>query len=351
MRGRGASYNTPNRFDKLHFEPLEIDLDPNDPDDRPLKTIFLKDASKSVLSKNESPDIHFTYSINPYRGCEHGCIYCYARPSHEYLGFSAGADFESKITVKADAPELLAEAFQKKSWQPQMVCISGNTDCYQPVERKLQITRRCLEVFLKFRNPVGIITKNALIQRDLDILIELAKLDLVSVTISVTTLDDELTRIMEPRTSTPAKRLETIEKLTAAGVPVYVLVAPIIPGLTDDQFPGILKAVAARGAKSAGYTVVRLPGAVGPLFEDWLKRTMPDRAAKILNRIRESHGGNADDTRWGKRMSGDGEFPATIKKLFRIECKRLGLNEEEFHVETKHFRRDGGKEKVQGELF
>src|SRR5712692_2137188 len=301
IKGRGAAFNPPNRFEKLHLEPLEIEKNPED-DPQPIQTVFYKDSSKSILSKNDSPDIGFTYSINPYRGCEHGCIYCYARPGHEYLGFSAGIDFETKIMVKNDAPKLLEETFKKKNWRPQMVCFSGDTDCYQPVERKLQLTRQCLEVFLNYRNPVGIITKNALVTRDLDILKGLHALNLVEVTISITTLDAELARKMEPRTSAPYKRFETVETLASSGIPVRVNVAPIIPGLTDEEMPAILKEASARGAKFAGYTILRLPGAVRQLFLEWLQRELPGRATKIINRVRDIRGGELNDPRWGVRI-------------------------------------------------
>jgi DNA repair photolyase len=347
MKGRAASFNTPNRFDKLHLEPIEIDRDEGE-EDRPIKTVFFNDTSKSILSKNDSPDIPFTYSVNPYRGCEHGCIYCYARPSHEYLGFSAGVDFESKILVKHDAAKLLEEAFRKKSWKPQMVCFSGNTDCYQPIEHRLQITRQCLEVFVKFRNPVGIITKNALIRRDLDLLKELATLNLVSVTISITSLNGDLIRVMEPRTSIPAKRLETVELLASNGIPVNVLVAPIIPGLTDEEIPAILKESASRGARSAGYTILRLNGPIEPLFRDWLERELPDRAKKILSRTKDIHAGKLSDARFGKRMKGEGEFARTINQMFKLNCARYGLNKEKFEFSTEHFRRET---KGQTEMF
>ena len=339
IKGRGASYNPPNRFEKLYLEPLEIERDSED-DFRSIPTVFYKDTTKSILAKNDSPDIGFTYSINPYRGCEHGCIYCYARPSHEYLGFSAGIDFETKIMVKNDAPKLLEEIFKKKSWQPQMVCFSGDTDCYQPVERKLQLTRRCLEVFLKHRNPVGIITKNALITRDLDILQELHALNLVFVIISITSLDGELIRKMEPRTSAPPKRLETIEILASHGIPVCANVAPIIPGLTDEEMPSILRESAGRGATFASYTMLRLPGAVKQLFLDWLQRELPDRGGKIINRLKDIRGGELNDSRWGIRMRGEGEIAKAIKELFKLNCKKYGLNRAGLQISTEHFRRE-----------
>jgi DNA repair photolyase len=347
IKGRGAAFNPPNRFEALHLEPLDIEYEDGENRERP-RTVFYKDSSKSVLAKNDSPDVPFNYSLNPYRGCEHGCIYCYARPSHEYLGFSAGLDFETKILVKHDAPELLEEAFKRKSWKPQMVSLSGNTDCYQPVERTLKLTRRCLEVFLKFRNPVGIITKNSLITRDLDLLKELARLDLLLATISVTSLDAGLVRIMEPRTAAPYKRLETIETLSSNGIPVCVIVAPVIPGLTDEEIPSILKEASARGATSAAYTILRLPGPVEPLFLDWLERELPGSASKVLSRIRGMRAGKLSDQRWGTRMKGEGEIARAVKQLFQLSCKREGLNQREYRFATHHFRRDPGG---QTELF
>ncbi|HEY3251372.1 MAG TPA: PA0069 family radical SAM protein, partial [Ignavibacteria bacterium] len=253
-KARGTALNTPNRFEEIYvdFNDENIDHEYDVDEVKNIDTKFFRDTTKTILAKNNSPDLSFTYSINPYRGCEHGCIYCYARPTHEYLGFSAGLDFETRIMVKPDAPMLLEEAFMKKSWEPQTIMLSGNVDCYQPVERKLEITRGLLKVFLKFRNPVGIITKNALLQRDIDILKELAELNLVSVTLSVTSLNRELSRKMEPRTSVPKKRLETVEKMRKNNIPCGINLAPIIPGLNDEEIPAILKAASEAGALWAG---------------------------------------------------------------------------------------------------
>src|SRR6266702_14572 len=271
---RGAGGNPPNRFDKIHLEP-----DPEcDPEQDPLpRTQFLKDTTSTIIAYNNSPDVGFGASVNPYRGCEHGCIYCYARPTHEYLGFSAGLDFESKIVVKMNAAELLRAELESPRWKPQTLVMSGVTDPYQPIERKLRITRGCLEVLAQFRNPVAIITKNRLVTRDVDLLRELASYNAVAVNISVTSLDPKLQRVLEPRTSIPTARLETIEQLRATGIPVGVMVAPIIPGLTDHEVPKILEACAEAGAQFAGYTIVRLPWAVAPLFEHWLEEHFPDR--------------------------------------------------------------------------
>jgi DNA repair photolyase len=338
IKGRGANLNPPNRFERLHVEPLDDHWE----DDRTVETEFLVDTSRTILAKNDSPDLDFTYSINPYRGCEHGCVYCYARPSHEYLGFSAGIEFESKILVKPDAPALLEDSFRKKSWQPQVIAFSGNTDPYQPVERKLQLTRRCLEVFLKYRNPVEIVTKNFLITRDLDILRELASLNLVHVLISITSLDPNLVRVMEPRTSTPVKRLEAIQVLAENTIPVGVNAAPIIPGLNDEELPSILEKASARGATSAGYILVKLPGEVKSIFLDWLHRELPERESKIVNRLREVRGGKLSDSRFGTRMRGEGKVAETIEELFRLTCKKYHLNERIITLSTEHFLRTLG---------
>ena len=297
-KGRSAAVNTPNRFESLHLEidpSLDADL-MNGGERNRVPTQYFVDHSRSILSKNDSPDVGFRFSLSPYWGCEHGCIYCYARPtSHEYLGFSAGLDFETKIVVKEDAPQLLEQTFRKKSWEPQTIALSGNTDCYQPLERHLKLTRRCLEVFLRFRNPVTIITKNHLVTRDLDLLQELAQLNLVNVTLSVTSLRPELTSILEPRTSHPKLRLKAMDTLARNGIPVGVNIAPLIPGLNDEEIPAILKACSSRGAQWANYIMVRLPGQVRPLFVDWLERNIPDRAAKVISRIREVREGHLSE--------------------------------------------------------
>ncbi len=324
IHGRGASSNPVNRFEALALEP--------DPEERPedevpaLTTRFYRDFSRTIIAHNDSPDVGFESSVNPYRGCEHGCIYCYARPTHEYLGFSAGLDFESRIMVKEDAPELLAAELSKPRWKPQVIAMSGVTDPYQPVERRLKLTRRCLEVLARFRNPVAIITKNQLVTRDIDLLGVLAAHGAAAVNISVTSLDPKLQRILEPRTSTPRARLEAIAQLRAAGVPAGVMVAPIIPGLTDHEVPAILQACAAAGAQWAGYTVVRLPLAVAPLFERWLEEHFPERKEKVLGRIRNLRGGERlNDPRFKSRMVGEGIFAEQIADLFAAGCKRAGI--------------------------
>ena len=340
--GRGAGFNPPNRFESLKVESPPPDLaeyfELPEPGQK-VPTRFYVDRSLSILSKNDSPDIGFTYSINPYRGCEHGCIYCYARPSHEYLGFSSGLDFETKIMVKLKAPELLAAEFSKPSWQPQTVVFSGNTDCYQPAERTLKITRRCLEIFLRFRNPVSLITKNALVQRDVDILKELAATNLLFVIITVTTLRQDLARKLEPRASAPRKRMETVEILAANGIPVGVNVAPIIPGLTESEIPEILRQASESGARHAGQTTVRLSYALKDLFLEWLKREYPEKFNKVVSHIRSVRGGKLSESDFGKRMKGEGPIADTIANLFQAGCRKYHLNETPVRLSTESFLR------------
>ncbi|NQU11217.1 PA0069 family radical SAM protein [bacterium] len=344
IRGRGASSNPANRFEPLHYE---VDLDWSDvaEGERPApQTRYFRDASESIIARNDSPDIPYAASLNPYRGCEHGCIYCYARPFHEFLGFSAGLDFETKIMVKTDAPELLRRELASPRWPPQALGLSGVTDPYQPIERKLQLTRRCLAVLAECRNPVSIITKNWLVTRDVDLLAELARYRAVRVNLSVTTLDRELAAVMEPRTSVPAHRLEAVRILAAAGVPVGVVVAPVIPGLTDHEIPRILQAAAAAGAASAGHQVLRLPRAVGPLFVQWLEEHLPERKEKVLAGIKEVHGGRLDDARFGTRMSGEGRRAEQIHGLFEVARRQAGLTEDGPELSTAAFRRPAGNQ-------
>jgi DNA repair photolyase len=338
---RGAAENPPNRFEKIQLQP---DEDWNPEDNVLPRTRFYQDDSQTVIARNESPDIGFRASLNPYRGCEHGCIYCYARPTHEYLGLSAGLDFESKIMVKANAPELLSKELSSSKWQPQVIFMSGVTDCYQPVERKLELTRRCLEVLAEFRNPVLIVTKNGLVTRDIDFLTELAKYQAVSVWLSITTLDPELRKIMEPRTSPPATRLAALGKLARAGIPVGVNVAPIIPGLTDHEIPAILKAAAAAGATAAGYTVVRLPHAVAPLFETWLETHFPGKKEKVLSQLRSLRGGKLYDAQWGKRFSGEGVFAGQIAKMFAVARRKARMRDGLSELSSSSFLRAGGSQ-------
>jgi DNA repair photolyase len=345
VKGRGASWNPQNRFEKLEYvvdEDAHVEENPDVP-----RTIYLRDPTRTIIATNDSPDIGFDASINPYRGCEHGCIYCYARPSHEYLGFSAGLDFETKILVKEDAPVLLREELNAKKWEPKVIVISGVTDPYQPIERRLGITRGCLEVLAEFRNPVGLITKNHLVTRDADILGDMAQWNGVRAFVSITTLDPNVQRLMEPRTSSPELRLDALAKLSDAGVPVGVMVAPIVPGLTDHEMPAILAAAKKAGAKWAGFVVLRLPWAVAPLFEQWLGEHFPDRKEKVLNRVRDLREGKLYDAKWGVRGRGTGIFAEQIQALFDVSCRRLGLNEEDRDLSTSEFRR----RTAQGLLF
>jgi DNA repair photolyase len=325
IRGRGASWSPANRFEMLHVDqgdPDVVDVDLQ-AEERPRRgTQYFRDGTKSIITRNNSPDVGFETSLNPYRGCEHGCIYCYARPTHEYLGFSAGLDFESKIMVKTNAPELLRDELESPGWKPQTLVISGVTDPYQPIERKLCITRGCLEVLAKFRNPVAIITKNRLVARDVDLLTDLAAHNAAAVNISVTSLDSNLQRVLEPRTSPPQARLDAIRQLRAAGIPTGVMVAPIIPGLTDHEVPKILDACARAGAQFAAYTIVRLPWAVAPLFEHWLEEHFPDRKEKVLGRIRDLRGDRLNNSQWHTRMTGQGIFAEQISSMFAAFCRR-----------------------------
>lgn len=352
MKGRGAPENPTGRFEKLTYDanayseeigqgltPEELLDESGEPAPRTVPTAFFKDSSKSILSKNDSPDVGFDLSINPYRGCEHGCIYCYARPTHEYLGLSPGLDFETKIFVKEEAPALLRAALAAKNYQPQTIFMSGVTDCYQPIERKLQLTRRCLEVLAECRNPVWIVTKNALVARDVDYLSALAKVGACGVSLSLTTLDNDLCGKLEPRTSRPAKRLEAIRILADAGVPVGVNLAPIIPALNEPEIPALLEAAKAAGAQFAWYTCVRLPYAVKDLFADWLGRHFPEKKERILSNIRQVRGGKLNDSTFGSRMKGEGLFAERIEKLFKIHRKRQGLDGPSPELSSAHFIR------------
>jgi DNA repair photolyase len=336
LRSRGSATNPKNRFESIERVPEP----PEDSDEVSAPhTQFYPDSSKSLIAFNDSPDVGFDASINPYRGCEHGCVYCYARPTHEYLGFSAGLDFETKIMVKEDAPGLLRKELSRPKWQPQLVALSGNTDCYQPVEKQKQLTRRCLEVLLEFRNPVVIVTKNYLVTRDIDILSQLAEFECIGVTISLSTLDAKLAASMEPRASRPARRLEAIRKLADAGVPVGYLQAPMIPGLTDAEAPAIGIAAARAGATFSGYVALRLPFAVKELFEQWLSRHYPDKKDKILHRLREIRGGKLNDPNFKSRMLGEGIYAEQMAKLFELARKKSGITERWPNLTTEHFRR------------
>ncbi|MBK1878801.1 PA0069 family radical SAM protein [Pelagicoccus mobilis] len=336
QRGRGASSNP-----KVRFDPLEIELDEDEIEgERPLaRTRFYDDASESIITYNKSPDIPFSASVNAYRGCEHGCAYCYARPTHEYLGFSAGLDFESKIMVKRRAPELLKKELGASRWKPQQLVMSGVTDPYQPIERKLKLTRRCLEVLEAFGNPVGLITKNRLVVRDVDILGPMAEKQLCSVFVSITTLDAELARVMEPRTSSPKARLEAVSALAGAGIPVGVMMAPVIPGLNDHEIPALLKAAKEAGAQSATYVLLRLPYGVKDIFFDWVDQAYPNRRDKVESRLRDLREGALNRTAFGERFSGKGIFAEQIRQLFEVSRRRVGLESKLPDVSTEFFRR------------
>ena len=321
IKGRGAQLNTPNRFFQLSHEMrddfLEFCAKEGEEADKN-KTLYLEVFPKTIVNKVDSPDVGMMYSMNMYQGCEHGCIYCYARNSHEFWGYSAGLDFERRILVKKDAPKLLEELLKKKSWKAHPIVMSGNTDCYQPAEQQFKITRQCLEVFLKYKHPVAIITKNALILRDLDILKELAKDNLINVNVSITSLSEDTRRVLEPRTATIKKRLETVKILSENGIPVNVMLAPIIPSINSHEILPLAKTVSEAGALGIAHTIVRLNGAIGEIFTDWIKKTMPDRADKVLHQIESCHGGNLNDSRYGTRMRGEGEIANQINDLVKL---------------------------------
>ncbi|MFO1448925.1 MAG: PA0069 family radical SAM protein [Opitutaceae bacterium] len=339
---RGTALTPANRFEQLHVEPDPDTQETTADESVSPRTQFFVDASESVLTANDSPDVDFAMGLNPYRGCEHGCAYCYARPFHEYLGWNSGIDFESRILVKTRAPSLLRDELAAARWIPQVVGMSGVTDCYQPAERHFQLTRECLRVFAEFRNPVGIITKNALISRDLDVLAELARWKAVAVHITLTTLDTELSGRLEPRAARPNLRLRVIRDLANAGVPVSVLIAPVIPGLTDHEIPALLAAAAEAGAQRAGYILLRLPHAVKDIFIDWLDRHAPTRKERVLSRIRDLRGGQLNVSSWGQRMKGEGIFAEQIHALFNASARRAGLNRARIELSVEHFRRPGG---------
>ena len=322
IKGRGAQVNPNNKFNSLqfvreHFEGIDEEENPNP------TTKFIEVFPKTIVNKVDSPDVGLAYSMNPYQGCEHGCTYCYARPTHEYWGYSAGLDFEKVILVKKNAPELLEEAFQNKNWKVMPIMLSGNTDCYQPCERKYGITRKILEVLLKYKHPVGIITKNTLVLRDLDILTEMASQNLAVVSLSITSLSEDTRRILEPRTSSVKNKLKAIEILSANKIPVNVMMAPLIPAINDHEVFSLVKEVSEKGALSAHYQVVRLNGPNGGIFKDWVEKNYPDRAEKVLNQIMETHGGTLNDSRFGTRMKGEGNFALAIKRQYEIARKKF----------------------------
>jgi DNA repair photolyase len=326
-KGRGAVSNDSGRFEAERRVAFDDGWGTSDEEPMPLTTTLTVDSTRTIIARNDSPDIGFDRSINPYRGCEHGCVYCYARPSHAYLGLSPGLDFESRLFYKPDAAALLAGELRKKGYNCRPIALGSNTDPYQPVERRLCITRAILQVLRDFRHPVTIVTKSALIQRDLDILGEMAKDRLASVTMSVTTLDRTLARCMEPRASTPERRLETIAALAGAGIPTGVLSAPMIPALNDNEMEQILERARAAGATSAGYTLLRLPLELKSLFKEWLEEQFPDKAAHVLSLVAQSHGGRLYDSTWSKRMTGTGPYADMLRLRFDRACRKLGFNQ------------------------
>jgi DNA repair photolyase len=345
-KGRGAQFNTPNKFLKNevvrdHVEGID-DWEQND-----VPTQFIEVQSKSIVNKVESPDVGMYYSMNPYQGCEHGCIYCYARNSFEYWGYSAGLDFESKIMVKQNAPQLLRKFLMDPKWECVPISMSGNTDCYQPAERQFRISRQLLEVCNEFNQPVGIITKNASIIRDKDLLQEMGRKKLVSILLSVTSLNEDLRRAMEPRTTTGKQRLKAIEELSAVGVQMGVMLGPMIPGLNEHEMPSILKAASDAGASFSAYTFIRLNGAIKFLFHDWLYKNFPDRADKVWHLIEASHGGKVNDSRWGTRMRGEGNIAQLVKQQYDTYTRKYGLTHERMNLDCTQFRRPG----EQGRLF
>jgi DNA repair photolyase len=348
FKGRGAQVNTDNRFLKEryiteHDEVLDEPLLSNE------KTQILFEHSKKIVNLVKSPDIPGMYSMNPYQGCEHGCIYCYARNTHEYWGYSAGLDFERKIIVKPNAPQLLEKQLMNKNWKVSPIMFSGNTDCYQPIERKMKITRQMLEVLLKFRHPVSMITKNNLILRDIDILQEMAKLKLVHAMISITSLREDLRLKMEPRTVTAKSRLKVIEQLNKAGIPTGIMTAPIIPGLNSDEIPALIKTAADHGAVTAGYTMVRLNGSIKDIFTDWLYKNFPDRGDKVMHHIANVHGGGVGDKKFGERMGGEGNIAQSINQLFKVTVRKHLKGRNRFEYDVTIFRRPN--ESKQMELF
>jgi DNA repair photolyase len=349
--GRGPNLNPANRFDRINVEPDAEWLDTEFAETGSIphpRTQFFHDATESILTHHDSPDLGRGWGLNAYRGCEHGCAYCYARPYHDYLGWSGGMEFETKILVKLRAPELLRAELSSSKWKPETIGMSGVTDCYQPAERRFRLTRACLEVLAEFRQPVGIITKNFLVTRDLDLLSELARYNCAHVTITITTLDAELAGKLEPRAARPEHRLKAIRLLKDAGVPVGVNVAPVIPGLTDHELAGILDAAAGAGATQAHYVVLRLPHSVKEVFLQWLDTHEPGKKERVLSRIRDLRGGKLYDATFGTRMRGDGIFAEQIAQMFAVASRRAGLNRESTPLSTAHFRRPGG---VQTELL
>ncbi len=339
LKGRGARSNDSSRYDTERRVGFDDGWRRDDDDAPPIRTEVLRDATRTIIARNTSPDISFNQSINPYRGCEHGCIYCFARPTHAYLGLSPGLDFESKLLMKPDAAKLLEAELSKPSYKPQVIAMGTNTDPYQPIEREYRVTRSILEVLAAFKNPVGIVTKSALIARDIDILAPMAAEGLAKVALSITTLDRKLARIMEPRAATPERRLETLRVLSAAGIPTVVMTAPIIPALNDEEMESILAAAAEAGVKQAAYTLLRLPLEIKDLFREWLEAQVPDRAKHVMSLVRSMRGGKDYDSNWGTRMTGTGPYAQLIAQRFAIATKRLGLNQTRVELDASKFQR------------
>jgi DNA repair photolyase len=337
-RGRGARSNPAGRFETLSEELVDDGWESLAEIPR-LKTEIFTETPKTIIARNQSPDISFDRSINPYRGCEHGCVYCYARPAHSYMGLSPGLDFESKLFIKPNAAALLRGELTATNYEPRTIALGSNTDPYQPIERTYRITRSIIEVLSEFKHPFGIVTKSASVCRDIDLLKPMAELGLVKVALSITTLDPKLARAMEPRASTPAKRLAAIEALSAAGIPTVVMIGPIIPGLNDHEIEAILKAAYAAGAREAGYTMLRLPFEVKDIFKDWLFKEFPDRAAKVMSLVKSVRGGKENDPEFGTRMTGSGPYAWTIGRRFQLAAQRLGLNAKRVKLRTDMFER------------
>ncbi|ULQ56220.1 PA0069 family radical SAM protein [Flavihumibacter rivuli] len=345
IKGRGAQFNTSNRFEQQVYGRDHVEaIDEWELPDQP--TQYIEQEAKSLVNKVDSPDVGMFYSMNPYQGCEHGCVYCYARNSHEYWGYSAGLDFERKVVVKRNAAELLRKFLMKKDWECKPLSLSGNTDCYQPAEQRFRLTRRLLEVCNEFNQPVGIITKNAYVLKDRDLLTKMASRNLVSVLVSVTSFDEDLRRVMEPRTTTASQRIRIIRDLSDAGVRTGVMLGPMIPGLNDHELPSILEAAADAGAKFSAYTFIRLNGAVKLLFHDWLYKHFPDKGDKVWHLIEDGHGGQVNDSRFGVRMRGEGPMAEMIRQQFKKFSAIYGLNEERWELDTTQFRHPGQQLKL-----
>ncbi len=343
IKGRGTAVNPPNRFEAARVEAFDDGWDLAEEEQSRPQTTLIRDNTRSIIARNDSPDLPFSQSVNPYRGCEHGCIYCFARPSHAYLGFSAGLDFETKIVFKPEAAKLLEKELAKSSYKPSVIVLGSNTDPYQPVERTLSITRSVLEVLERFGNPVGIVTKSAGVLRDVDILSRMAAKNLAKVHISITTLDPVLARSLEPRAASPARRLAAVRELRAAGIPVGVLASPMIPGVNDAELESILEHAAAAGAQSAHTILVRLPHELAPLFSDWLEKHLPDRAAHVLSLIRQSRGGKLNDPDFHSRFAGSGPYAAMLHQRFTRAVKQLGLEDGAASLDCSQFAAPSAK--------